>query len=75
MQTELREKVRIFKIIKKKSYKEIAKELNININSFYNWLNEHYELGEEKERVLQGILRQGKGASDDNFCKYKENKN
>ena len=58
MQRELREQVKIFKIKSEKNYKQIAEELKMNIYSFYNWLNGAYELSEEKEKALKGIIKQ-----------------
>ena len=56
MKDDLRKAVRVYKVENKKSYKEIAEELNINKNSFYNWLNGYYDLSEEKVLVLRTIL-------------------
>lgn len=56
MKYDLRRAVKIYKVENKKSYKEIAEELNINKNSFYNWLNGYYDLSEEKALVLRTIL-------------------
>lgn len=64
MNKELRQAVKIFKIKSEKNYKQIAEELKININSFYNWLNGYYELSQEKETILWGFIKQGKGGKN-----------
>lgn len=58
MQEKIREQVKIIKAIYGKdfTYKDIAGMLNININSFYNWLNGYYNLGKEKEKILKAFL-------------------
>lgn len=64
MTKELRRKVKMYKIENEKNYKQIAEELKMNINSFYNWLSGAYELSEEKEIILMGIIKQGKGGKN-----------
>lgn len=64
MNKELRKAVKIFKIKSEKNYKQIAEELKINVNSFYNWLNGYYELSEEKQMILWGFIKQGKGGKN-----------
>ena len=64
MKKELRQEVKIYKIISKKNYKKIAEELKMNINAFYNWLSGAYELSEEKEQLLMGIIKQEKGGKN-----------
>lgn len=58
MQEKLREQVKILKATNGDiyKYKDIAEMLDMNINSFYNWLNGYYNLGTDKERKLQDFL-------------------
>lgn len=58
MQENLRKQVKIVKALYGEDfkYKDIAEMLEININSFYNWLNNYYDLGKEKEKVLQDFV-------------------
>lgn len=58
MQKKLRDQVKIVKALYGDifPYKELADYLNININSFYNWINGYYNLGKEKEEKLQTLI-------------------
>jgi len=58
MQDNLRKQVKIIKATYEKefTYKDISEMLDININSFYNWLNGAYDLGEQKERKLRDFI-------------------
>lgn len=58
MQENLRDQVKIVKALYNDiyTYKDLADYLNININSFYNWLNGYYNLGKEKEEKLQVLI-------------------
>lgn len=58
MQEKLREQVKIIKALYGDiyRYKDIAEYLEININSFYNWLNNQYNLSYEKEKKLQNFI-------------------
>ena len=58
MQENLRKQVKVVKALYGEDfkYKDIAEMLEININSFYNWLNNYYDLGKEKEKVLQDYV-------------------
>lgn len=58
MQEILRKQVKVVKALYGEdfTYKDIAKMLDININSFYNWLNNYYDLGREKEKTLQDFV-------------------
>lgn len=58
MQENLRKQVKVVKALYSEdfTYKDIAEMLEININSFYNWLNNYYDLGREKEKVLQAFV-------------------
>lgn len=57
-QNNLRKQIRIVKALYSEdfTYKDFADYLNININSFYNWINGAYELGYTKEKKLQTIV-------------------
>lgn len=58
MQEILRKQVKVIKALYGEdfTYKDIAEMLEININSFYNWLNNYYDLGKEKEKQLQQFV-------------------
>lgn len=60
MQDILRMAVKVYKAKNDTNYKAIANELNMNKNSFYNWLRGCYDLSEEKVCVLQAILNNRK---------------
>ncbi len=53
----LRYKVKILKATNSiDNYYEIAELLEMSKASFYNWLNEHYNLGYEKKVFLNDII-------------------
>lgn len=54
-QDSLRKQVKLLKALQGITYKELAELLEIKTNSFYSWLNNNYDLGEEKETLLQVI--------------------
>ena len=56
MQDNLRKQVKMLKAFQNITYTEIAEHLEINRNSFYNWLNGYYNLSTEKEQRLIEIL-------------------
>lgn len=56
MQEYLRKQVKLLKALQNISYKEIAEHLEINKNSFYNWLKGYYDFSAEKEQRLIEIL-------------------
>lgn len=56
MQENLRKQVKLLKALQDISYKEIAEHLEINKNSFYNWLKGYYDFSAEKEQRLIEIL-------------------
>ncbi len=56
MQNELRTKIKLLKALQGISYREIAEHLEIQRNSFYNWLNGYYDLSEERENRLIEII-------------------
>jgi transposase-like protein len=56
-QDELRKLTRVAKACSEDiTYKDLAESIDININSFYNWLNGYYELSREKARYLEDIV-------------------
>lgn len=52
----LRKEVKILKAIQGVSYKELAEYLEIRQDSFYNWLNGQYDLGDKKQKRLFEIV-------------------
>ena len=56
MQNYLRNKVKVLKALQNITYTEIAEDLEINRNSFYNWLKGYYNLSLEKEQRLNEII-------------------
>jgi DNA-binding transcriptional regulator YiaG len=56
-QEELRKQVKIVKALNDDIYyKDFAMYLNINENSFYNWLNGYYSLSKKNIKLLQDII-------------------
>lgn len=57
MQEILRKQVKVIKALYGEdfTYKDIAEMLEININSFYNWLNNYYDLGRERKQLQQFV--------------------
>ena len=55
MDEKLRTEIKLLKALQGITYKELAELLEIKTNSFYSWLNNNYDLGEEKETLLQVI--------------------
>lgn len=56
MNEALRRKVKELKVYQDISYKEVAEYLEIQRNSFYNWLKGYYDLNEENQQKLQQII-------------------
>lgn len=53
----LRQRVKMLKATNSiNNYYEIAELLEMSKASFYNWLNEHYNLGYEKKVFLNDII-------------------
>ena len=53
----LRQRVKMLKASNSiNNYYEIAELLEMSKASFYNWLNEHYNLGYEKKVFLKDII-------------------
>lgn len=61
MQDDIRLKVKLLKVKKDISYLQLAKELGIKRNSFYNWLKGYYDLSLTKlNNLIQIIEQKGK---------------
>lgn len=56
MNEALRKQVKELKVYQNITYKELAEYLEIQRNSFYNWLKGYYNLGDDKQRQLQEII-------------------
>lgn len=57
MNDKLRLKCKELKILQDISYSEIADQLKIKRNSFYNWMKGYYDFSQEtQERLLAIIL-------------------
>lgn len=56
MNESLRKQVKMLKALQNISYKEIAEYLEINQNSFYNFINGQYNLSQERAERLQEII-------------------
>ena len=56
MQDILRKQTKMLKALQNITYTEIAEHLEINRNSFYNWLNGYYNLSADKEKRLIEII-------------------
>lgn len=56
MNEALRKQVKELKVYQDITYKELAEYLEIQRNSFYNWLKGYYNLSEEKQIQLQDII-------------------
>lgn len=56
-QQVLRKNTRLAKALNEDfSYKDFAEAIDINKNSFYNWLNGSYDLSKQKAKDLQGMI-------------------
>ena len=56
-QDELRKQTRIAKAYNEDiTFKDFAEAIDIDINSFYNWLNGAYDLSRLKARYLEDIV-------------------
>ena len=56
MQDKLRKEVKQLKAFNDITYKEISEYLEIQKNSFYNWLRGYYDLSDEKTDRLKEII-------------------
>ena len=52
----LRKEVKLLKAIQGISYKEIAEFLEIQRNSFYNWLKGYYNFSDERQARLYEVI-------------------
>lgn len=55
MDNTLRQEVKLLKVYKDISYKEIAQLLGIKAKSFYNWLHGEYNLSDRTADKLHSI--------------------
>lgn len=58
IQDSLRFEVKQLKAVKDISYKEVSELLGMNTRSFYAWLKNNYNLGEEKQCKLFNIVKE-----------------
>lgn len=56
MNEALRKQVKELKVYQDITYKELAEYLEIQRNSFYNWLKGYYNLSDEKQKQLWDII-------------------
>ena len=56
MNEYLRKECKLLKTLQGISYTEIAGYLELSTSSFYNWLCNAYDFGEEKQQKLQEII-------------------
>lgn len=56
MQENLRKQIKLLKALQGVQYSEIAALLEIQKNSFYNWIKGYYNLSAEKEKRLIEII-------------------
>ena len=56
MNEYLRKECKLLKALQGISYTEIAGYLELSTSSFYNWLCNAYDFGEEKQQKLQEII-------------------
>ena len=56
MNEDLRNEVKLLKAMQGITYKELAEDLEIRQDSFSNWLRGKYELGLEKQKLLQDLV-------------------
>lgn len=56
MNNSLRKQCKLLKALQGITYTELANYLEISASSFYNWLNNAYDFGEERQIKLQNII-------------------
>ena len=56
MNEYLRKECKLLKALQGISYTELAEYLELSASSFYNWLCNAYDFGEERKRKLQDII-------------------
>lgn len=61
MDDTLRQNVRLLKVYKNVSYKDIAQRLGIRTNSFYNWLRGEYSFSQGTANKLKYIVAEMDG--------------
>lgn len=52
----LRKECKLLKALQGISYTEIAEYLELSPSSFYNWLCNAYDFGEERQKRLQEVI-------------------
>lgn len=52
----LRKECKLLKALQGISYTEIAEYLELSPSSFYNWLCNAYDFGEERQKKLQEVI-------------------
>ena len=61
MDDTLRHKVKLLKVYKNVSYKDLSRRLGIKTNSFYNWLRGEYSFSQETADRLRYIITEMDG--------------
>lgn len=56
MNEYLRKECKLLKALQGISYTELAEYLELSASSFYNWLSNSYDFGEERQKKLQEII-------------------
>ena len=56
MNEYLRKECKLLKALQGISYTELAEYLELSASSFYNWLCNAYDFGEERQAKLQEII-------------------
>lgn len=62
MDNRLRQEVKLLKVYKNVSYKQLAEDLGIKTKSFYNWLHGEYSFSDKTAERLHNILCSMNGA-------------
>lgn len=52
----LRKECKLLKALQGISYTEMAEYLELSPSSFYNWLSNAYDFGEERQKKLQEVI-------------------
>lgn len=55
MDNTLRQEVKLLKVYKNVSYRQLAEQLGIKTKSFYNWLHGEYDFSERTANKLHNI--------------------
>ncbi len=56
MNNELRKQVKLLKALQGITYKELAKYLEIKVDSLYSWLRGNYDFSEKRLSMLQNVI-------------------